>query len=214
MCFGVVVFDREGNRLLTNAMGRAILEEKDGLSMGPRGLVASRSRDTDEIGALIERALGSRGEPTLEGVGALQIARPSGRQPLDLLVLPLPTAQSGRGDAAAVYLFDPARSRETPASVLSQVYNLTPAEARLAADLTLGVSLEDTARARGLSIHTVRSQIKAIFSKTQTSRQSELVRRLLTGPAALVFGLRPGEPAPDRRCDDRPGRGDDPARPQ
>ena len=36
-----------------------------------------------------------------------------------------------------------------------------------------------------MSIHTVRSQLKQIFRKTSTNRQAELVKLLLTGPAAI-----------------------------
>ena len=40
-----------------------------------------------------------------------------------------------------------------------------------------GNSLEEVAEQRGVTMNTVRSQLKQVFSKTDTSRQGELVLR-------------------------------------
>jgi DNA-binding CsgD family transcriptional regulator len=47
--------------------------------------------------------------------------------------------------------------------------------------LSEGRSLEQVAAARGVTMNTVRSQLKQVFSKTDTKRQGELVRLVLTG---------------------------------
>ena len=60
-------------------------------------------------------------------------------------------------------------------NLLSQVFGLSPAEARLAAALADGLSPEQAARKLGIAKATVRSQLKGVFSKTETHRQSELV---------------------------------------
>ena len=44
-----------------------------------------------------------------------------------------------------------------------------------------GHSLEEAAGHRGVTMNTARSQLKQIFFKTGTSRQSEVVRLVLTG---------------------------------
>jgi len=60
-------------------------------------------------------------------------------------------------------------------------YQLTQAEARLANALMRGQDLNAFALEHDLSIHTVRNQLKSIFSKTGVSRQVDLVLLLLRG---------------------------------
>ena len=48
-----------------------------------------------------------------------------------------------------------------------------------------GKSLEQSGEALQITSNTARSSLKSIFGKTQTNRQSELVRLLLNSPASL-----------------------------
>ncbi|MCL2713451.1 MAG: LuxR C-terminal-related transcriptional regulator [Alphaproteobacteria bacterium] len=73
-------------------------------------------------------------------------------------------------------------------SLIGRIFGLTPAEARLAALLAQGLSLEAAAEKLGVKIQTVRNQLKAIFAKTDTNRQAQLVS-LLAG-----FSLSRREP--------------------
>ena len=71
-----------------------------------------------------------------------------------------------------------AKLRELPAppkSVLRRVFELTPAEARLAQKLACGDSLEQVAQSLDVKMTTARSQLAAIFAKTATCRQAQLV---------------------------------------
>jgi DNA-binding CsgD family transcriptional regulator len=64
------------------------------------------------------------------------------------------------------------------AATLTRAFGLTPAEARLASIIAEGVSPEQAAETLRISRLTVRNQLKAIFGKTDTHRQSELVALL------------------------------------
>jgi DNA-binding CsgD family transcriptional regulator/PAS domain-containing protein len=61
-------------------------------------------------------------------------------------------------------------------------FGLTPAEARLAATLAEGGSLEDFAATRGITPNAARFLLKGIFAKTETNRQPQLVARLQATP--------------------------------
>lgn len=77
--------------------------------------------------------------------------------------------------AAAIFISDPHRRPASDAAVLAQLFRRTPAEARLAEILAAGESLRDAANKLGVAQSTVRSHLKAIFGKTNTNRQSQLV---------------------------------------
>ncbi len=89
------------------------------------------------------------------------------------------------GAALLVLLVDPEDCPDLSYSLLQQVFGLTKGEARLASGLLCGQSLEEIAEAHGVSVGTVRSQIKTLFSKTGTHRQAELVG-LLTRLAMIL----------------------------
>ena len=87
--------------------------------------------------------------------------------------------------SAAILFFEPKKAYEISPEVLSRLYGLTNAEARVVKALSEGKRLEAFAEEAGVTTHTVRHQLKQIFRKTDTTRQSELIKLVLTGPAAI-----------------------------
>ena len=76
-------------------------------------------------------------------------------------------------------------------------FGLTPAEARLAATLAEGGSLEDFAATRGVSMNAARFLLKGVFAKTGTNRQPLLVARLQATPLQWHIGATtPDLPSP------------------
>jgi DNA-binding CsgD family transcriptional regulator len=69
------------------------------------------------------------------------------------------------------------------ATQFSAAFGLTAAEAKLAAKLASGVGIDAAASSLGVSRETARSQLKAVFAKTNTRRQAEL--------AGLLARFRP-----------------------
>jgi DNA-binding CsgD family transcriptional regulator len=61
---------------------------------------------------------------------------------------------------------------------LMSIFNLTPAEARLASRLSSGESIEKIAAGLSISYETSRKRLKSIFQKTNTHRQAQLVALL------------------------------------
>lgn len=76
-------------------------------------------------------------------------------------------------------------------AMLHQNYGLTPSEVRTAVGVLSHNGLAAAAEHAGVSIETVRFHLKRIFSKTGTSRQSELVRVI----ANDLCCIDPGDPA-------------------
>lgn len=65
---------------------------------------------------------------------------------------------------------------EAPGNRLRRIYGLTAAEARIALAVAGGASAPEIARERGVSLHTVRNQIKAAIAKTGARRLGDLIR--------------------------------------
>jgi DNA-binding CsgD family transcriptional regulator len=64
------------------------------------------------------------------------------------------------------------------ASILRRGFGLTECETQLAVALSTGLTLKDIANLHDVGIGTIRGQLKSIFIKTATTRQSELVAML------------------------------------
>ncbi|CEJ10849.1 hypothetical protein BN1110_01134 [bacterium YEK0313] len=69
--------------------------------------------------------------------------------------------------------------------ILTGLFDLTPAEARLASALTSGMPLKAAAAAGGIRFTTARAYLEKIFRKTGTNQQSQLVALLKTVHGAL-----------------------------
>lgn len=89
----------------------------------------------------------------------------------------------GRMPQALFTVFEPGAAQEIDPFLLATTFDLTPAEARLAAKITNGVSPEECALALGVKISTIRSQLSSIFGKTGASGQADLVRLIISASA-------------------------------
>ncbi len=76
---------------------------------------------------------------------------------------------------AMLTVVDAARDEARLRAALCASYGLTETEIEIAVLLHGGQSIHDCASLRGVSIHTVRNQVRSILEKTGTHRQSELV---------------------------------------
>ncbi len=105
------------------------------------------------------------------------IIRRQGLQPVVLRVLPLRGALSEvlQGARAILIAADLARTARPDPGLLRALYALTPAETNLALALAETLDLALAAARLGITHGTARNHLKAIFAKTETRRQSELI---------------------------------------
>jgi DNA-binding CsgD family transcriptional regulator len=82
--------------------------------------------------------------------------------------------------AAAIAVITPLSAPSAPPiEIVSALFDLSAAEARVARAVAEGKRLEDCATDFGVSLETIRKQIKNAMAKTGTHRQIDLVRLLL-----------------------------------
>ena len=137
---------------------------------------------------VLDQALTHGSKPGQRRRQALGLKR-ADKRPLIVRAVPVDPAARTEIDGAAIVLMlvDPEDCAEPSDSMLQQVFGMTKAEARVANRIMCGASLQEIAEATDVSVGTVRSQTKALFAKTGTHRQSELVG-LLTRLAMISEG--------------------------
>jgi DNA-binding CsgD family transcriptional regulator len=109
------------------------------------------------------------------------VVRRREKRPVILHVLPIHGAARTPFLGARVILTLTPLERRRPgpnAAMLVRAFGLTPAEVRVASIIARGISPEQAAEELGVTRLTVSNQIKSIFGKTDTHRQSQLVALL------------------------------------
>ena len=127
------------------------------------------------------------GDP-LPGFMTLLLPGRPGETPLIAEIARLPDDGLTIGAGARVLVLLRARQTGDPrfVEVLVAAYGLSRAEADVALRLLDAQCRDSIAAARGVSIATVRAQIKAIFAKIGVNREAELISQL----APLIHGAR------------------------
>lgn len=147
---GLAIADRDANRLFQDAVAAM------GRSAAPGESAGARSIPVPAIGG---------------GAAFVVHLLPLGRDAHDifsggdLLVLATPITPS---------------TLVPSASLLNALFDFTPAEARLAADLASGMTLAASAARHGVTVKTARTYLERIFHKTGTHQQSQVVAMLRT----------------------------------
>jgi DNA-binding CsgD family transcriptional regulator len=113
-------------------------------------------------------------------VGSIPVAHSVSHPPMILHLLPLRgAAHDVFLQATAVVVMTPIDRSSVPAAeVLQGLFDLTPAEARIAQGIGRATDVETLARSLGVKPQTVRTQIKAVLAKTGVRRQTELINLL------------------------------------
>ena len=165
---GGIILSTTGRVLATNASARLILQQM--FDLDDAAVAALNGSGREIVKQLLRRG---RSRVCLESENWILMER-LGQRPLIMNCVPVPVL-SDDGPHSVLLLIDlDATPLPTP-SCLEQIFGLTPAEARLTLLLVGGKTLAEVAETLHLSIATMRSQLKAVFDKTHTHRQAELV---------------------------------------
>jgi len=177
----VVVVDAEARVIGINASARRFLAPHQCADCSGCLLYTSRrAADAAMQRAVTAVAVDPGGEVPEASRRTVTLSCPNGQGGISLTVGLLGRhAPSRHGGAVAAVVLG--ASREELQKDAAPLFCLTPAEARLAQWVAEGRSLKEAAAAFGVSIHTVRMQLRSIFAKTGTRRQAELVRLMFGG---------------------------------
>lgn len=183
---GVILANSSGAPLFVNRAAELMLAEGRGIIAHQGRLALFDASGTARLYQLIfDAAQGAHGASI---GGDMRIALPSGEY-MQCMVMPIPLELAARWDVAlasgcvGLFLSKPS-GLQLPPKRLAALYGLSPAEARLAARLAAFRSVEQAADDLCISVHTARSQLKAVFAKSGAQSQSELLMLLATGTLA------------------------------
>lgn len=192
LIMGMILFDKELRVIYINPVARSILEYHPAISLANDKISAHSKKQTKKIhDALIVAVSPDQPAQELSRSGfSIGLRHPDYHSPLPILISHtqgiLDGFESGGHLAHAVmYFSDPDKALPIVADELSGVYGLTPAEAQVAVSIANGISPCDIASSNDVAISTVRSQLKAVYSKVGVNSQAELTKVLLSGPFVL-----------------------------
>jgi DNA-binding CsgD family transcriptional regulator len=178
---GVVLLDSVGRVLDTNHLAQRILANSSGLFVRNSRLCFADAGLHERFDRLL-RANSRVGS----GAAALAVCiKREGAAPHRVLISLFQPTGEGASVKFVALIYAPDEQREISLDVLVQLYGLTRAQADVARKLYAGYSVEETADALDLSLNTVRSHLKQIFSKCEVQSQAELLHTLAVGPHRL-----------------------------
>lgn len=142
-------------------------------------LKARRHGDHRELASAMGQAVGEEEEVCR----TLLAADAQGERRLMLDVARLRRNPYSLGSAPSVMVIarDERPRTRTGAAAIGAAFGFTSAETAIAEALARGCSPEQIAVERGVSLNTVRTQIRSIFDKAGVTRQAELTRLVLMG---------------------------------
>ena len=164
----LIVLTREGRVVHANAAAEAVLRRRDGLSL-VRGALVARTQTAD---AALKRAIAAATASSNCSASAVPVRRSCGGQ----YSLTVSGLRAGFTPGLVLIAFrDPDLVDPTVGRRLAALYGLSKAEAEIATRLAEGAPPSEIAEHRGVSLETVRKQLKSVFDKLGCSRQSEAV---------------------------------------
>ena len=175
----IFALDCSGRIVFTNARADQMVQRGDGLITDNGRLTCRLAGQQPLLDRLIAAA--SIGDSGAVRGGWVRLHRASGRRPYLALVSQLVAGEDLIDEfrpKLLVIVSDPDRAAVRDEQALRDLYGLTDAEARVAAELAGGHSIQSAASALHLSPETLRSHLKHIFRKLGVSRQQDLVRIL------------------------------------
>lgn len=181
---GVILVAADRRVVSINTAAQAIIRHGGVLRLAGNRIEALNAADQRALArAIREKAGEQKGEAGGETQVPLALLRDHDALPVTVMVRPGPPfgpVSAPLLRTATVVLRDPARRVQLASADCIDLFQMTPAEARLACLLADGASLDECAIQLGVSRNTARSQLQAVFAKTNTRRQGDLVRLLLT----------------------------------
>jgi len=181
----ILVVEANGRLIYANKSAARLLGERDGFWVdGVDQCRCACPKATREFLTLLEKhAFEPSAQPAF-----LSLPRPSMKRDLSLVLVPLSATNDQGQHLIAVLLTDPEGAMIHGIEGLKNLFGLSASEAVIAQVIAQGAGLEKAASASGLTLSSARTYLKRIYAKTGANGQADLVKLILSSPAALLSG--------------------------
>ena len=176
---GFIIVDESGTVLFANQKASEFMRLHNGLLLTPKGQCrASTSAQTRKFMHGIKQICSEEIKVTprlvLNGISS---------EKRDFTVfgirLPHETMPDHRRSLAGLFISDLGDEQSFHHEIIAELFGLTASEAKIACDLVAGKSLESAAKNANVTLSTARTYLKRIFSKTGTSKQTQLTSLII-----------------------------------
>ena len=191
----VTILDARGLVHFANAAAELLFHDEDGLRVSFGAVVATSLRDALRLRTTIEHCLhawtgAAHGAGGGETAHVLMIDRGRDMRPLVVSIAALP-AEADRPTGAVLFAIRPEHDVGRFLASICRLHGLSPVETRLACHLVSGRTIAEAAIAMRIKEQTARAYLKQVFSKTETKRQAELVRLMMSNILPMTARLTP-----------------------
>jgi DNA-binding CsgD family transcriptional regulator len=183
LAFGVIILNERGHVVRVNEMANGLLQSSRLLAVSGNRLQAASTEDDRRVGSVLRTAL--TGETPRE---PLKLIGKNPDRSLYMLLKPIQDAEVTDAGATgvAIFLSSGKLERSVAIDTCASLYGLSKAEVALLTELVDGASILSASLALRISEHTARAQLRSIFIKTDTHRQADLFRLVLTSLAIIA----------------------------
>lgn len=188
LAMATILLDEDRAIVSTNPAADYLLARKDGFDVLEGRLLLQSKPQHKRFCQIMEEVVQAQRLGEIDLARAMLVDAEVSQSQFSLIVRPTPAADrpaSAADPVIAVFIRSPNQPVEASAELLRELFGLTPAESKLAVLLTNGFTIESASEKLDISHHTARAHLRSIFSKTNVSRQSQLVRLILSSAANL-----------------------------
>lgn len=188
IAMGLLIVDDSARVIYANAASRRIVRLADGLEVADEILALHDQNENAQLRKIIRTMIAKARDRETTRCQALAVTRPSGRAPIPVLAGSLRHHALKRSPGpldrqlAVLFVSLPEDPQEAPAELLRRLFGLTLAEARVCERLVQGRTVKDIAADLAVAVETVRAHLKSAYAKTGTSKQAELVAKIMATP--------------------------------
>lgn len=183
IALGIVLLDEQGKLVHANRAAHEMASDADCIRVSTEGIRALNPRSNRALRHAIADSLAAAKDAEEKVVGVM-LERTQSTNSTSALACAVPqTAPCSSGaPCVALFLSASGRRKRVPETLLMELFDLTPTEARVAGALASSARASDVAAELGVSQTTIAFHMRNLFRKTDTHRQADLIALILAGP--------------------------------